>query len=33
MIPRLAAIPARPFLGLSTDDEKEVIEIMSAFVL
>ncbi|MCG9736482.1 phage virion morphogenesis protein [Pseudoalteromonas shioyasakiensis] len=33
MIPRLAAIPARPFLGLSERDEKEVIEIMSAFVL
>ena len=29
MIPRLAAIPARPFLGLSRDDEKEVIKIFS----
>nr|WP_308700766.1 phage virion morphogenesis protein [Pseudoalteromonas haloplanktis] len=32
MIPRLAAIPARPFLGLSQDDEKEVIEILSDFL-
>ena len=33
MIPRLAAIPARPFLGLSDEDEKEVIEIMWIFVM
>lgn len=33
MIPRLAAIPARPFLGLSQDDEKEVIEILYEFIL
>ncbi|NNG44982.1 phage virion morphogenesis protein [Pseudoalteromonas sp. NEC-BIFX-2020_002] len=32
MIPRLAVIPARPFLGLSQDDEKEVIEILSDFL-
>ena len=32
MISRLAAIPARPFLGLSQDDEKEVIEILSDFI-
>ncbi|TMO98716.1 phage virion morphogenesis protein [Pseudoalteromonas sp. S3260] len=33
MIPRLAAIPARPFLGLSADDETEVIEILSEFLI
>lgn len=33
MIPRLAAIPARPFLGLSSDDEQEVIEILSDFLI
>ncbi|MBH0026285.1 phage virion morphogenesis protein [Pseudoalteromonas sp. SWN29] len=33
MIPRLAAIPARPFLGLSSNDEKEVIEILSDFLI
>ncbi|WP_257325611.1 phage virion morphogenesis protein [Pseudoalteromonas rhizosphaerae] len=33
MIPRLAAIPARPFLGLSADDEIEVIEILSEFLI
>ena len=33
MIPRLAAIPARPFLGLSDNDEKEVIEILSEFLI
>lgn len=32
MIPRLAVIPARSFLGLSTDDEVEVIEVMSKFL-
>lgn len=33
MNPRLSAIPARPFLGLSQDDEKEVIEILSDFLV
>ncbi|KZY44234.1 virion morphogenesis protein [Pseudoalteromonas shioyasakiensis] len=33
MVPRLAAIPARPFLGLSSDDEQEVIEILSDFLI
>tara|TARA_B100002049_G_C16074172_1_gene374181 strand:+ start:294 stop:749 length:456 start_codon:yes stop_codon:yes gene_type:complete len=33
MIPRLAAIPARPILGLSSDDEKEVIEILGEFLI
>ncbi|WP_241766326.1 MULTISPECIES: phage virion morphogenesis protein [unclassified Pseudoalteromonas] len=33
MIPRLAAIPARPFLGLSEEDEAEVIEILSEFLI
>jgi phage virion morphogenesis protein len=33
MPPRLAAIPARPFLGLSDNDEKEVIEILSEFLI
>jgi phage gpG-like protein len=32
MPPRLAAIPARPFLGLSDEDEKEMIEMISHFV-
>ncbi|WP_304635532.1 phage virion morphogenesis protein [Pseudoalteromonas sp.] len=32
MSPRLAAIPARPFLGLSTEDEQEVIEILGGFL-
>ncbi|KPV98609.1 phage virion morphogenesis protein [Pseudoalteromonas sp. P1-11] len=32
MIPRLASIPARPFLGLSGEDEKEVIEILCDFL-
>lgn len=33
MIPRLAAIPARPFLGLSNDDEQEVIAILKEFLI
>jgi phage virion morphogenesis protein len=33
MVPRLAAIPARPFLGLSDDDEKEVILVLGKFIL
>lgn len=33
MKPQLAAIPARPFLGLSNQDEQEVIEILKAFLL
>ena len=33
MPPRLAAIPARPLIGLSDDDEKEVIEILSEFLI
>lgn len=33
MVPRLAAITARPFLGLSSEDEKEVIEICSKFLI
>lgn len=33
MIPRLAAMPARPLLGLSQDDEKEVIAILASFLV
>lgn len=33
MSPRLAAIPARPFLGLSKEDENEVIEILREFLI
>jgi len=33
MPPSLAAIPARPLIGLSDDDEKEVIEILSEFLI
>ncbi|MEI8642744.1 phage virion morphogenesis protein [Pseudoalteromonas sp. Hal040] len=32
MISRLAAIPARKFLGLSERDEKEVVEILKEFL-